>query len=221
VVGTLSCWSRQPALFTAEDERVLEMMASQVATALAAADTYEATERDARHDALTGLANRRQLDADLPDRLAPALARGEKVAIAMLDIDHFKRFNDRFGHDVGDEALRAVAGAVSGALRGNDLTYRYGGEEFTIVLDHGSPEVVVTVLERVRAAIAAVKLRAPDGQPVGPVTVSIGLAIGPDDSTDPAVLLRLADQALLHAKRTGRNRVTRYSFAVEGVPEAA
>ncbi len=211
VVGTLACWSRELDLFTTDDEKVLEMMASQVATAVVAADTYETTEHHSRHDPLTALPNRRQLTTDLRDRFGPELARGTPVAVAMVDVDHFKRFNDEFGHQVGDVTLQRVAEVIRSTLRETDDAYRYGGEEFVLLVENDDREAVAHLMERVREAVATTLVKGDSLQAVGPVTISIGVAFGPEDSRDPEALIKMADAALYDAKRAGRNRVCLYA----------
>ncbi|MBI5948109.1 MAG: GGDEF domain-containing protein [Chloroflexi bacterium] len=221
VVGTLTVWSRLPDLFTAEDEQVLEMMASQVATAVVAADTHELSEHEAHHDPLTGLPNRRQLTRDTRERFTPELELGQALAVAMVDIDHFKRFNDDFGHKVGDVTLQRVAEVLRSAVREGDLVYRYGGEEFTIVLPGTDPEAVRRLLDRVRTAVSGTSLTGEHMEPVGPVTVSMGVAFAPADEQDFERLLKCADSALYQAKWAGRNRVEAYTAAEGELPAAA
>jgi len=159
-------------------------------------------------DPLTGLANRRHLD----DRLAAEWQRGPhtggQVAIAMIDVDHFKLYNDHYGHPAGDACLRKVAAAAAAAVRGADLVARYGGEEFAIVLHCDDLEAAHTAAERVRAAIEALE-EPHEKSSTGRVTVSIGVACvlpGPDNS--PGQLIEAADAQLYQAKRGGRNRVS-------------
>jgi predicted signal transduction protein with EAL and GGDEF domain len=120
VVGTLSCWSRKKYAYDAEDERILEMMASQVATAVVAAEALETSERQAHHDALTDLPNRHQLNQDLTGELALLFESGRQAVVAMVDIDHFKAFNDDFGHRVGDVTLQKVASVMRHSVRDQD-----------------------------------------------------------------------------------------------------
>jgi diguanylate cyclase (GGDEF)-like protein len=217
VVGTIECWSAVPDAFDVDDERVLELMASQVATAVSAADTNEASERDAHHDPLTGLPNRRQFARDVRERFATELRAGEQYAFAMIDIDHFKRFNDDYGHRVGDITLQRVAEVMRSAIREGDAIYRYGGEEFTIAVPFAEPEDVELLLDRVRLAVSRTSLTGENLQPLVPVTVSIGVAFGPALGTDPEALTMLADRALYHSKAAGRNRITVYGPALEEV----
>jgi len=207
VVGTLSVWSRRPETFTVDDERVLEMMASQVATAVVAADTTERSERRAHQDALTGLPNRLQLTEDLVGDLSLLLQEGRRAVVAMADIDHFKRFNDDYGHKVGDVTLQQVASVLRNSVRENDRVYRFGGEEFVLVFLDIGPEGARSLAERVRNAVASTPLTGDNLEPVGPVTISIGLAALPDHDTNFNHLIELADKAMYQAKDAGRNKV--------------
>jgi len=153
-------------------------------------------------DALTGLANRRRLDDDL----ANETRQGDRpTAVLMIDVDHFKQFNDDHGHAVGDEVLRRVADIIAANVRDIDLPYRYGGEEFSVLLPDTGHDAAQVVGERVRAAIECAHFDV-DGHPVS-VTASIGLSTGP--ATEVSQLVRRADQALYTAKDNGRNQLAR------------
>ncbi len=171
----------------------------------------------ARVDALTGVANRRQFDQVLQTEWSRARRSGQGMALLMVDIDHFKEFNDRFGHPLGDACLRAVATALSGcATRGSDVVARYGGEEFAVVVSGTTRDGALALAETMRLAVERLRLSTTD--PVGSVgvTISIGVAhVALIASADPSALLAATDAALYEAKRAGRNRV------VEGrLPEA-
>ena len=167
---------------------------------------------DSRRDTLTGLRNRRALEEDIHAVEAQALRRGGSFAVALIDVDRFKPYNDRLGHLAGDDALRALAGAIRGELRAGDVAYRYGGEELIVVLADASAGDAVSAGERIRAAIGRLALPHPQG---GEVTVSIGVAAGERDV--PALLAR-ADAALYAAKRNGRDRVVAASADAPLVP---
>jgi diguanylate cyclase (GGDEF)-like protein len=161
--------------------------------------------RLAATDALTGAANRRQAEIWLETN---ARARGEDgadCAVLMLDVDHFKLVNDRFGHAAGDDVLRALVRICESALRVQDLMARWGGEEFLIALPGADVAMGERVAERLRAALMDAGLTGPSGEPL-PFTVSIGVAAGAGES--PRTLIARADAALYDAKRSGRNRVT-------------
>lgn len=211
VVGTLSCWSRGVGTYGESDERILEMMASQVATAIVAADTTDKSERRATHDPLTLLPNRRQLDADIAGNLAELVDDGRHAVVAMIDIDQFKRFNDDYGHRVGDVTLQKVASVLRSSARDQDLVYRYGGEEFVVVFTDPRPEEALSLAERLRLAVETAPLSGEHLDPVGPLTISIGLALLPQHGTDLNLLIDRADKAMYQAKAEGRNCVKVWS----------
>jgi len=213
VVGTLACWSRSPNHFDADDERILEMMASQVATAIAAADVHEATDREAHLDPLTSLPNRRQLHEDLGTCLLEEIATGEPMTLAMVDIDNFKRFNDDFGHRVGDITLQKVSDVLRSTIRQGDHVYRFGGEEFLVVFEGARSPLATELSERLRIAVERTVLTGENLEPVGPLTISVGLASYPDDGVRLEELIDLADRAMYASKEGGRNRVTVYRQA--------
>jgi diguanylate cyclase (GGDEF)-like protein len=162
-------------------------------------------------DVLTGLFNRRFFDESSQRELLRAVrqqAKGEYAGLAlmMIDIDHFKRFNDEHGHEVGDQVLREVAQVLQSQTRGSDVASRYGGEEFTILLADITDKLALERAEMVRMAVEQLVLHA-DGKNIGSVTVSIGLAQFPAHGTTVELLLLAADKALYEAKSAGRNRV--------------
>ncbi|MAY48225.1 Stalked cell differentiation-controlling protein [Marinibacterium anthonyi] len=159
----------------------------------------------ARSDGLTGVANRREFDRVMDDMIRQADAGGAAFALVMIDVDHFKAFNDTHGHLAGDDALRQVAAALSGAVRPTDMLFRYGGEEFAVVLgDIGGSDAAETG-ERLRAAVAGQTVLLPSGLQVD-VTVSVGVSVHAPRTT-AGDLVRRADAALYRAKRAGRNSV--------------
>ncbi len=203
VVGALVAWSSVPSRFTEDDLQVAELMASQVATAIAAAGMQEESEQQAHHDVLTGLPNRRQLQQDTAYEFEAATRRGRKLAVAMVDIDHFKDFNDQYGHHTGDVALQRVATTLAANLRREDRVYRYGGEEFAVVFDGMEGNAAAEAAERLRKLVEA-DSAVPDASAV---TISIGVAAAPEVTTEFFELVEAADQALYRAKDMGRNRV--------------
>lgn len=157
----------------------------------------------ATHDGLTGLWNRRQIDLDLETAVKHAERQGSALCVALVDVDHFKAINDRHGHAVGDEVLKAVAGSLQGSLRAGDQVGRYGGEEFLLLLPATSMAQATALAERLRERLQALQ-SLPPGEP--PVTASFGLAAWRAGES-AADLVRRADQALYRAKGSGRNRV--------------
>ncbi len=157
----------------------------------------------ATHDGLTGLWNRRQADLDLEAAVKHAERQGSALCVALVDVDHFKAINDRHGHGVGDEVLKAVAGSLQGSLRAGDQVARYGGEEFLLLLPATTMAQATALAERLRARLEALQ-SLPPGE--APVTASFGLAAWRAGES-AADLVRRADQALYRAKAAGRNRV--------------
>ncbi len=177
---------------TVENARILEAARS-------------AAERVANTDMLTGLPNRRHTLAFLEKALAGAREHGAPLAVAMFDIDHFKRINDTYGHAVGDDVIRRVAQRAKAALREEDMLGRIGGEEFVCILQRASAQAAEIVAERVRKAVET-GTGEQEGQPGA--TISVGLAIY-DGEPDIEELMHRADKALYAAKREGRNRMRR------------
>ena len=159
-------------------------------------------------DSLTGLANRRMFDETLRMRLEEARAQRTELCLLLCDIDHFKRFNDTWGHHTGDQILRFLASALQAHARPDFLVARYGGEEFAVVMPRVSPRVAAQTAEALRAAIQAKRLRRRStNEDLGQVTVSVGIArLQPGDTTQGFV--ERADACLYASKRNGRNQVT-------------
>jgi len=159
----------------------------------------------ANTDGRTGLTNSRAFDESL-ERLLADRAEHEHVAVLMLDLDHFKEFNDRYGHPAGDEALRAFAHLLSSSIREGDVAARYGGEEFALFLPGLDVSAAADVAERIRERTESTIIPLGPGL-TGHLTVSIGIAAAPDDGAKRVMLLKAADDALYRAKLAGRNRV--------------
>lgn len=157
-------------------------------------------------DQLTGLPNRRYLWDVLEAELLRSERKQASLAVLMLDIDFFKEFNDRWGHEAGDLVLRNVAFALRQVVRGSDIVARHGGEEFVIVLPEATREVALARAEELRAAVAALRLTYA-GEPLGAITVSVGVAVSEDQHESAEALVRAADNAMYEAKRGGRNRI--------------
>ncbi len=158
-------------------------------------------------DPLTTLANRKFFDQSLAKAMTDAKARNEPLSLLMCDIDHFKTFNDTFGHLTGDQVLRLVALSIKNNVKGADFAARYGGEEFIVALPNTSLQSALTVAEHVRRAIMAKELvKRSTGEKLGRITISLGAAtLHPEDTE--LTLIERADQCLYAAKRNGRNRV--------------
>jgi diguanylate cyclase (GGDEF)-like protein len=200
VTGVLKCFLDTPTDLSSMEVEVLETLASQAATAVEAARLHERTEQLSQTDALTRLFNRRRLDADLESECYRANRYGRPLSFLMLDVDHFKRFNDRYGHQRGDEALEMVAKVLSDSMRESDTAYRFGGEELAVLCRETDLEGATEAAERLRAAIE--RRMAAEG-----VTTSVGVATVAPEGSSPDELVQAADSALYEAKHGGRNRV--------------
>ncbi len=181
---------------------------------------FERVERLASHDPLTGLANHRCMQEFLTARLDEAKRIEAPIAAAMIDVDHFRRFNEEEGHDAGDAVLRLVADALQRCSRNYDLVARYGGEEFTVLMPGADAETILHVADRMRAAVEQIPYYNAEGDP-RQVTISIGCAVFPNNASDSTTLLKAADMALYRAKRNGRNRVEFATPSLDVVTEEA
>jgi diguanylate cyclase (GGDEF)-like protein len=203
VVGAIVLSRRLPEAWSPASVRLLDDAAAEASAALGRAYSHRAAEARAATDALTGLPNRRYFD-EFCGLLAKRRRADDAVGVVMVDIDHFKALNDTYGHPVGDQVLKAVAGALVRAVRDEDVPARFGGEEFAVLLRNPSPVVALEVGERIRAAVAGLDLAA-----LGPpsVTVSVGVATARSADQPITALIDEADEALYRAKRSGRDRV--------------
>jgi len=180
-------------------------LAAQASVALENARRHRLVERQAATDELTGLPNRRLFMRSLGAEIARAKRSGDAFGVILLDIDDFKRVNDRFGHDAGDRALRAFADVLRSAMRETDVAARIGGEEFACLLPSSDEAGALGLAERIRADLAARAIPLPDGREVT-ITASLGIAAYPEGKSAEG-LLRAADRALYRAKAEGKNRV--------------
>jgi diguanylate cyclase (GGDEF)-like protein/PAS domain S-box-containing protein len=205
-VTSLTADDQSQGWLRAEQERLVITLTSQLALSLANLQLRASLQQLATHDPLTGLLNRRALDEALLRELRRARRGGRPCGLIMLDIDHFKRVNDTDGHGVGDLILQLIARQLAGHIRAEDIAYRYGGEEFVVLLPEASLEETVRRAEELRGAIEQLAITQ-TGATVGGVTISLGVAAFPDHGESGPVLLAAADAALYAAKRGGRNRV--------------
>lgn len=158
-------------------------------------------------DPLTGLANRKHFDEQLANALTEAIEHSEPLSLVMIDIDHFKTFNDTWGHLTGDQVLRLVAMSLKQNVKGQDMAARYGGEEFAVILPNTVLRAALTVADHIRRAVMSKELmRRSTGQNLGRVTISLGAATTRKGETAQSLIAR-ADACLYAAKRNGRNRV--------------
>jgi len=172
-------------------------------------------------DPVTTLSNRKHFDQTIVKAIADAAANGTPLSLVMSDIDHFKSFNDTYGHLTGDQVLRLVALSLKHNVKGQDLAARYGGEEFAIILPNTVLRDATTVADHIRRAVMQRDLmKRSTGENLGHVTISLGVAtLRPGDT--PQSLIERADNCLYAAKRNGRNRVISEAAPEIGVPEQA
>ncbi|NJN65340.1 MAG: PAS domain S-box protein [Chloroflexaceae bacterium] len=217
ILGVLHLRSDLADSDEAEDRwiQLATMMAEQVAMALANLRLREQLQDQAIRDALTGLYNRRYLDDTLVRELHRAARHRHSVGVIMLDIDHFKRFNDRYGHDAGDAMLMAVGEFLQTHVRREDIACRYGGEEFTLILPDTSLPDTLKRAEELLAGARELQIRH-KGRSPGAITLSFGVACCPEHGRTADEVIRAADTALLRAKETGRDRVVVAQGGEEG-----
>jgi diguanylate cyclase (GGDEF)-like protein len=202
-IGALLISRRTAGDWPASAHRILVGGAVEASAALSRAYSHRQAEARASTDGLTGLPNRRYFD-EFCALLARRRRAEDSVGVLMIDIDRFKRLNDAHGHQVGDEVLRAVAGAIAGAVREDDVPARYGGEEFAVLLRNPTLAVAVDVGERVREAVGRLDLSRYD---VPAVSVSVGAAVAADADDPIDGVIDQADRAMYLAKRRGRDQV--------------
>ena len=169
--------------------------------------SLEAIRAESLTDPLTGLGNRKYFDRSIDMAVQNALATSEPLSLLMFDIDHFKSFNDSYGHLTGDQVLRLVGLSLKQTIKGQDITARYGGEEFAVMLPNTALRQALTVADHIRRAVMSKELKKKStGEILGRVTISVGVSmLKPGDDTDS--LIERADACLYAAKRNGRNRV--------------
>jgi diguanylate cyclase (GGDEF)-like protein len=204
VYGVLGLSSPSMKGFSSQDRRLLDTLADNVAIAVQNAMLYQQREREAIRDGLTRLYNHRFLQEKLVLEIERFKRYGRPFSLIMIDIDHFKKYNDAFGHPEGDSLLVILAGFLKESVRQVDFVARYGGEEFAIVLPECNREEALVVAERVRSRIEA--CQNPHRERYN-LTISAGVSTFPTDGDSKEALLDQADQALYRAKEEGRNRV--------------
>ena len=218
-IGAVHLYWGRPRGLPVEIRRSVAQIAAHAALAIGNRRLLSALAGQASTDARTGLANSRAFDRALENALASRTA-DEPIAVLMLDLDHFKDFNDRHGHPSGDEALRSFAEVLRSCMRDGDLAARYGGEEFAVMLPRVDSAAAITIAERIRSRTESTIVSLAPGI-TDRITVSIGVAAAPIQALERISLLRIADEALYAAKAGGRNRVVCLGEAVPGLDTAA
>lgn len=199
-IGSLVVASRQPNAYSPRHITLLEQLASQIAMPVENSQLYAEVEEKAHYDDLTGLLNRRSLDELIAVEVNRHSRYGGVLSIIILDLDSFNTYNDNHGHLSGDKLLRQVGSALKKSIRGSDQAFRYGGDEFAILLPNTSIDAALQVSERVRNRVASLE----SGRI--PITASLGLASWPADGINAVEVIAAADAALYLAKRSGGNR---------------
>lgn len=210
VLGSLNLSSMEPGLVASFDQNILKPLIEEVAMALSNHMLFKQVKQESVTDGLTGLYNHRYFQEQLEREIKKATRRDRPLALVIADLDHFKVFNDMSGHVQGDEALRNTAQLLKGSVRVEDMVARYGGEEFVILLSETDGPGALVVADRLRRKIEDFKFNTkPDV--FTPLTLSIGIAVFPQDGHVREWLVKRADQALYIAKRRGRNQVCLFS----------
>jgi len=194
-----------PPPLTQGDLKFVDTLTGTVLTIIENYLLYSKLSQLAITDGLTGLYNHRHFQGLLKNELARAARYSYPIGLLLLDIDHFKIFNDTYGHQVGDEVLKAVANTINRNVRSTDAVARYGGEEMTIILPHTTLDSAGYVAEKIRRAVESLELPV-EGKTVK-ITVSIGVSAFPDSAAEQSQLIQEADSALYKAKENGRNQV--------------
>jgi len=220
LIKPLDPFAVQTRLIAAERVTVLHQQLAAFRTQLEGLNDELAGQ--ARTDALTQLGNRRRLQEDLAKLHASARRHRRPYSIAMCDLDHFKKFNDTYGHGQGDHALEQVAAVLHADPRTEDSAYRYGGEEFVILFSDEHHAGALAATERIRAAVYALGIPHANNLPSGIMTISAGVStFEPDGDLEANVILERADQALYVAKQRGRNQVASSSSAAASSPASS
>lgn len=219
VIGVLNLSDKITGeIFAEEDLRVLEGVAVQATIAIERSSYYQQSQELRKisiTDSLTGLLNRRYFQERLAEEVDRAVRHGHPLSLIMIDIDHFKNYNDANGHPAGDKALVLVGRSLRGSVRGIDVVSRFGGEEFAVILPETRKQEAREIGERIRREVEALYFPGEESLPGGRLTISLGVAGFPEDARDLKSLIQRSDQALYAAKDQGRNRIVVY-----GAPEA-
>lgn len=206
-VGAIAVAAYKANAFGTPDIALLDNIGAQVALALDNARHHLQVEDQARRDSLTGAFNHGYLWAELTKQVESARAQGSTVSLIMLDIDHFKSYNDTYGHVKGDEVLRLIVQAIQAHIKQTDTVARWGGEEFAIILNNTAMDKAFRVAERIRETLLTLPLLDDAGKSISQPTVSQGIAVFPNHAHQANSLVDAADRTLYLAKRQGRDQI--------------
>ena len=205
-LGVLHLCATQAGALNDNKQHVIRTISEQFSLTLANLRLQQTLRTQSIHDPLTGLFNRRYMEASLEREMLRAKRHETPLSVIMLDVDHFKRFNDTYGHGAGDMLLQEFGTALKSCARGEDIVCRYGGEEFIVILPGASLEVARQRAMQISETVKRLRVEY-HGQTLGPVTVSLGVSAHPEHSDSHSELIRMADAALYKAKRQGRDCV--------------
>jgi diguanylate cyclase (GGDEF)-like protein len=206
VLGILHVENHANKPITKAEGSLADNLANQIALAMASIKLRDTLRNLSVRDPLTGLFNRRYMEESLQREIATSQRKSRPLALVILDLDHFKNFNDTFGHEAGDLLLREVGSLLSRKSRGGDIACRFGGEEFVVIYPETDAEIVMQLANQLREAIHGMQLQH-FGRSLGQISASFGLAFFPTHGSTTDELLRAADKALYAAKAAGRNRI--------------
>jgi diguanylate cyclase (GGDEF)-like protein len=207
VIGALSAESRQVGAFLDKDQKIFSILANSAAMALENAVMHQRMEEMSTVDPLTGVYNFRYFNTKLVDELKRARRYRQPVSLIMIDIDYFKKANDRFGHQVGNAVLNGLVEVIRGCIRDTDTMVRYGGDEFVVVLPQTDKRDAFIIGERIRSTVAETAFGGYGDFPELRITVSVGITTWPDNGYAEHEIVKVVDQALYRAKGSGRNHV--------------
>jgi two-component system cell cycle response regulator len=206
VLGTLILGARRRHAFGDTVRPTLEVLASHLAVSLANARMVQALETMATTDGLTGLLNKRAMLDQAEQKVRAAARFGRQLSVLVTDIDHFKRVNDTYGHDVGDKVIKGLGQVLLRHKRATDVVARFGGEEFVVLCEQTDPQGAMLLAERIREELQKTVFTSDNGE--FSVTCSIGITTFPEGGADWDALFKSADEALYVSKNSGRNRST-------------
>jgi diguanylate cyclase (GGDEF)-like protein len=196
----------EPGCLTDAKQKLAVTVAEHMALAISNLKLRETLKHESIHDPLTGLFNRRYMQESLKREIARARRQGQPVGVIMIDIDHFKQFNDTYGHEAGDRVLKELASLLQSHIRSSDIACRYGGEELLLILPDASLVDTQHRAEQLREKVKQLRVRYRH-QNLGSITISLGVACCPDQGLTGEAVIQAADRALYRAKKLGRDRV--------------
>jgi diguanylate cyclase (GGDEF)-like protein len=206
VLGLLYLSSPEPGRLTDTKQKLAATVAEHLTLAISNLKLRETLKHESIHDPLTGLFNRRYMEESLKREIFRAHRQEQSVGLIMIDIDHFKQFNDTFGHEAGDKVLRELASFLQSNIRTSDIACRYGGEELLLILPDASLADTQHRAEQLRQGVKQLQVEY-HHQLLNRITISLGVACFPEEGLTGEAIIQAADMALYHAKKLGRDRV--------------